>query len=80
MTTLDQIKAQIEAQVLKSCGSVIEWTFRTAEHFTISGEIVAVNRAVLFCLEHNLARLDGDTVYDAELDETFAYLKAPTAA
>jgi hypothetical protein len=80
MTSLNQIKAEIEAQLFKGCGAAIEWTFRTSEHFTISGEIVAVNRAVLYCLEHGLAKLDGDTTYDEELDETFAYLKAPTAA
>jgi hypothetical protein len=80
MNTLQQIGVEIEKQILKGCGAAIEWTFRSGEQFTISGEIAAVNRAVLFCIEHNLALLDGETIYDAELDETFAYMKAPTAA
>jgi len=80
MNTLQQIGIEIEKQILKGCGAAVEWTFRSGEQFTISGEIVAVNCAVHFCIEHNLALLDGETIYDEELDETFAYLKAPSAA
>jgi len=80
MNSLQQIGIEIEKQILKGCGAAVEWTFRSGEQFTISGEIVAVNCAVLFCIEHNLALLDGETIYDEELDETFAYLKAPSAA
>ena len=73
---LKQITASIEEQIRQGCGVAIEWTFRTADRFTISGDCVAVNRAVLFCIEHNLCRIEDDTVYDAELDMSFAYLKA----
>ena len=73
---LNQIATSIEDQIRQGCGVAIEWTFRTADRFTISGDCVAVNRAVLFCIEHNLCRIEDDTVYDAELDMSFAYLKA----
>jgi hypothetical protein len=75
-TQEDSLSCEIEAQILKGCGAAIEWTFRTAERFTISGDCVAVNRAVLFCIEHDLCRIEDDTVYDPELDQSFAYLKA----
>jgi hypothetical protein len=71
-----QVASEIEAQIRKGCGAAIEWTFRTADRFTISGDCVAVNRAVLFCIEHGLCRIEDDTVYDPELDQSFAYLKA----
>jgi hypothetical protein len=74
--TLLQVAAQIEAQVRKGCGVDIEWTFRGSDRFTISGDCVAVNRAVLFCIEHDLCTIEDDTVYDEELDMSFAYLKA----
>jgi hypothetical protein len=74
--TLQTIAREMEAQILKGCGAAIEWTFRTGEQFTISGDCVAVNRAVLFCVEHDFCRIEDDTVYDAELDMSFAYLKA----
>lgn len=73
---LQTIAREMEAQILKGCGSAIEWTFRTAEQFTISGDCVAVNRAVLFCIEHDLCRIEDDTIYDPELDQSFAYMKA----
>ena len=73
--SLQQVGTEIEAQIRKGCGVAIEWTFRTADRFTISGDCVSVNRAVLFCIEHNLCRIEDDTVYDAELDMSFAYLK-----
>jgi hypothetical protein len=74
--TLHTIASEIEAQILKGCGATVEWTFRTTEYFTISGGCAAVNRAVLFCLENNLGRIEDDTIYDPELDMSFAYLKA----
>ena len=74
--TLQTIASQIEAQILKGCGAAIEWTFRSGEQFTISGECVAVNRAVLYCIEHNLCRHEDDTIYDEELNMSFAYMKA----
>lgn len=73
---LKQIAASIEDQIRQGCGVAIEWTFRTADRFTISGDCVAVNRAVLFCIEHDLCRIEDDTVYDAELDMSFAYMNA----
>jgi hypothetical protein len=73
---LKQITSTIEEQIRKSCGVAIEWTFRGEDRFTISGDCLAVNRAVLFCIEHDLCRIEDDTVYDAELDMSFAYLKA----
>lgn len=73
---LKQITSTIEEQIRTSCGVAIEWTFRGEDRFTISGDCLAVNRAVLFCIEHNLCRIEDDTVYDAELDMSFAYLKA----
>lgn len=73
---LKQITGSIEEQIRKSCGVAIEWTFRADDRFTISGDCLAVNRAVLFCIEHDLCRIEDDTVYDAELDMSFAYLKA----
>jgi hypothetical protein len=74
--TLKQVATDIEAQILKCCGVAIEWTFRTADRFTISGDCVSVNRAVLFCIEHDLCRIEDHTIYDPELDMSFAYLKA----
>jgi hypothetical protein len=74
--TLPSIAHKIEAQILKGCGATVEWTFRSGEQYTISGECVSVNRAVLYCIEHNLCRIEDDTVYDAELDMSFAYMKA----
>jgi hypothetical protein len=76
MDLLQQIGSDIEAQIRNGCGAAIEWTFRTADRFTISGDCVAVSRAVLFCIEHDLCRIEDDTVYDAELDMSFAYMKA----
>lgn len=73
---LKQITSTIEEQIRKGCGVAIEWTFRGEDRFTISGDCLAVNRAVLFCIEHDLCRIEDDTVYDAELDMSFAYLKA----
>lgn len=73
---LKQITGSIEEQIRKGCGVAIEWTFRAEDRFTISGDCLAVNRAVLFCIEHDLCRIEDDTVYDAELDMSFAYLKA----
>ena len=70
------LASEIEAQIRKGCGAAIEWTFRTADRFTISGDCVAVNRAVLFCIEHDLCRIEDDTIYDAELDMSFAYMQA----
>lgn len=74
--SLQATTREIEAQILKGCGAAIEWTFRAADHFTISGDCVAVNRAVLFCIEHDLCRIEDDTVYDPELHMSFAYLRA----
>jgi hypothetical protein len=74
--TLPSIAHKIEAQILKGCGATVEWTFRSGEQFTISGECVAVNCAVLFCIEHGLCRIEDDTVYDEELNMSFAYMKA----
>ena len=74
--TLQSIGSKIEAQILKGCGAAIEWTFRTAVQFTISGDCVAVNRAVLYCIEHGLCRIEDDTIYDEELNMSFAYIKA----
>jgi hypothetical protein len=74
--TLQAIASQIETQILKGCGAAIEWTFRSSEQFTISGECVAVNRAVLYCIEHGLCRTEDDTIYDEELNMSFAYMKA----
>jgi len=74
--TLPSIARKIETQILKGCGATVEWTFRSGEQFTISGECVSVNRAVLFCIEHGLCRIEDETVYDEELDMTFAYMKA----
>ena len=71
-----QVASEIEAQIRKGCGVAIEWTFRAADRFTISGDCLSVNRAVLFCIEHELCRIEDDTVYDPELDQSFAYLKA----
>ena len=73
---LQQIATSIETQIRNGCGAAIEWTFRTADCFTISGDCVAVNRAVLFCIEHDICRIEDDTVYDPELDMSFAYMKA----
>jgi hypothetical protein len=73
---LKQITSSIEEQIRKGCGVAVEWTYRTADRFTISGDCVAVNRAVLFCIEHDICTIEDDTVYDAELDMSFAYLKA----
>lgn len=73
---LKQIASTIEEQIRKGCDVAIEWTFRSNNSFTISGDCVAVNRAVLFCIEHDLCRLEADTVYDSELDMSFAYMKA----
>ena len=73
---LKQIASSIEAQILKGCGAAIEWTFRSDDRFTISGDCVAVNRTVLFCIDNDLCRIEDDTVYDPELDMSFAYMKA----
>lgn len=74
--TLNKVAAEIEAQILKSCGAAIEWTFRTADQFTISGPAADVSRAVLFCVEHGLCQPEEDASYDAELDMSFAYMTA----
>lgn len=75
-TSTGTVIRHIEEQIRKGCGVAIEWTCRGKDCFTISGDCLAVNRAVLFCIEHDLCQIEDDTVYDAELDMSFAYLKA----
>ena len=73
MTTAT-IAREIEAQIHKSCGAAIEWTFRTGDEFTISGQPSAVAAAVEFCQSSGLAVLSAPVLYDEETEESYAYV------
>ena len=72
--TLPSIAREIEVQILKSCSAAIEWTFRTGDEFTISGQPDAVAAAVEFCQSAGLAILSAPIHHDEEMEESFAYV------
>ena len=72
--TIPAIAREIEAHILNNCGAAIEWTFRTGNDFTISGQPAAVAVAVEFCQSAGLAILSAPVHYDEEVEESFAYV------
>ena len=69
---LKEIQAKVEQQFAKQ-GFNIEWTFRTDNDFTISGQDKDVRGAAKFASKHGLAEVTS-IEHDEELGETFAYL------
>ena len=73
MNTLANIARNIQTTIKGQTGAAVEWTFRTDDKFTVSGNPADVDAAVKFLAAHGIAKVES-VEHDAELGETFAYL------
>jgi hypothetical protein len=75
-TTLPPVAREIEAQILKGCGSRVEWFFRSGDAYTLLGPLDATHAAIPFCGSNGLAGLTEEIHYEDEAEEAYGYLVA----